>query len=429
MRRNLILAILALITCNASASIEVTACGQVLDVPGETYTLEHDIQAIGNCLTITASNVTFDGNGYWISGDGSGTGIRVASAADITVRNVKVKRFSTAIRLNYANGTIVEGASVSSSFNGIYLLPAHNGTIRDNEIIGTHFGLRVRASTGNQITGNHLTGNSYSFPLWYSSNNVIERNVIENSGSYGMNIGDSFDNLIYNNIFANYRNTWLAPWSVSSNTWSVPPEERENIIGGPYVGGNYWSDPSGNGISDNCLDHDGNGFCDQLASIGPGNIDFSPLTKYVPDRDSDEDGVLDKVDNCPQVPNTDQLNFDGDDWGDACDSDDDNDGVSDYLDACPFEYAWGNDGNLDGCIDRIEDLPQIAANYDAPGKSLVAKAEGIASAYERGNKKAAFNLSRALIHELQAQRWKTLTWEEVEELMRFLGNISSKLKS
>ena len=97
----------------------------------------------------------------------------------------------------------------------------------------------MRASTGNQITGNHLTGNSYSFPLWYSSNNVIERNVIENSGSYGMNIGDSFDNLIYNNIFANYRNTWLAPWSVSSNTWSVPPEERENIIGGPYVGGNY----------------------------------------------------------------------------------------------------------------------------------------------------------------------------------------------
>jgi Leucine-rich repeat (LRR) protein len=43
--------------------------------------------------------------------------------------------------------------------------------------------------------------------------------------------------------------------------------------------------------------------------------------------DTDEDGITDRLDNCPRKSNPDQLNTD--DWydgGDACDNDDDNDG-------------------------------------------------------------------------------------------------------
>ena len=55
------------------------------------------------------------------------------------------------------------------------------------------------------------------------------------------------------------------------------------------------------------------------------------------DEDADLEGIFDNVDNCPQIPNPDQLNTDGaDDGGNACDSDDDNDGVADADDALPL---------------------------------------------------------------------------------------------
>ena len=50
--------------------------------------------------------------------------------------------------------------------------------------------------------------------------------------------------------------------------------------------------------------------------------------------DADGDGVLDPVDNCPTIANSNQLNTDGDSQGNACDADDDNDGVLDTVDNC-----------------------------------------------------------------------------------------------
>ncbi|WP_102798912.1 thrombospondin type 3 repeat-containing protein [Bowmanella denitrificans] len=48
----------------------------------------------------------------------------------------------------------------------------------------------------------------------------------------------------------------------------------------------------------------------------------------VPDVDSDGDGVPDSIDNCPVIANTDQTNLDGDELGNVCDDDIDNDGIA-----------------------------------------------------------------------------------------------------
>jgi Thrombospondin type 3 repeat len=77
-----------------------------------------------------------------------------------------------------------------------------------------------------------------------------------------------------------------------------------------------------------------------------------------PVNDSDGDGVVDDADNCPSVPNTNQLNTDGaDDGGDVCDDDDDNDTWQDFYDNCPLisnpdQADSDGDGKGDVC-----DLP------------------------------------------------------------------------
>ena len=81
-------------------------------------------------------------------------------------------------------------------------------------------------------------------------------------------------------------------------------------------------------------------------------------------NDRDKDGVPDEVvdqyhlwlsmvgfhqvDNCPDIPNTDQLDSTEDELGDACDDDDDNDGADKDEDAFDYDYVINEfEGNLD----------------------------------------------------------------------------------
>jgi hypothetical protein len=76
--------------------------------------------------------------------------------------------------------------------------------------------------------------------------------------------------------------------------------------------------------------------------------------------DSDGDGILDGVDNCPNDPNPLQENNDGDAQGDVCDADDDNDGLSDVEEM-----------NFDGdpAYSALTDTNPLLADTDGDGIS------------------------------------------------------------
>ncbi len=50
-----------------------------------------------------------------------------------------------------------------------------------------------------------------------------------------------------------------------------------NIVGGPFLGGNFYATPDGTGFSQRCTDADGDGFCDVSFAISGGNVDHFPL--------------------------------------------------------------------------------------------------------------------------------------------------------
>jgi ferredoxin len=77
--------------------------------------------------------------------------------------------------------------------------------------------------------------------------------------------------------------------------------------------------------------------------------------------DADADGITDNRDNCQQIYNPSQTNYDGDAQGDICDADDDGEGIADAVDSCPMgALGWTSnnttDHDTDGCKDDVEDL-------------------------------------------------------------------------
>ena len=66
------------------------------------------------------------------------------------------------------------------------------------------------------------------------------------------------------------------------------------------------------------------------------------------ERDTDGDGILDDVDNCPETANANQADLDGDGIGDVCDTDIDGDGTDNEEDAFPRDPEEDTDTDNDG---------------------------------------------------------------------------------
>ncbi|MCP3978886.1 MAG: choice-of-anchor D domain-containing protein [bacterium] len=76
------------------------------------------------------------------------------------------------------------------------------------------------------------------------------------------------------------------------------------------------------------------------------------------DPDGDDDGHVDRLDNCPFVANAGQEDWEQDGQGDVCDPDDDNDTLADAVDDCPFDPE--NDPDADDICGEIDNCPHAA---------------------------------------------------------------------
>ncbi|MCZ7382636.1 MAG: right-handed parallel beta-helix repeat-containing protein [Candidatus Methanoperedens sp.] len=313
----------------------IDECKSIND-PGE-YALNKNITSTQSpCIQIWSDDVTLDGRGFTIDGlnkNNYGTGVEISGEthpSKVTIENLKIKNWGYGIEINgdyeiiknneltynnyaiipyRANYNLIEGNILDKNEYGIhpqgYLSQVGNTyrgniitnttysgidfdecdcgrelsdtTIEDNVIINSERGIFLY-SYGQKIYNSMIRNNIIRYSLngiyMYGndiSNITVTGNTITDSDNYGIYItGD--ENTIYNNYLNNTDNAYD---SGSGNVWNITEKAGKNIVGGPYLGGNFWANPGDNGFSQTCTD-DGDGFCDSSYTEN-GVIDELPL--------------------------------------------------------------------------------------------------------------------------------------------------------
>jgi len=159
-----------------------------------------------------------------------------------------------ASRSNF-NSITVSGSSTHYN-NGIFVLFTSNSLFTDFNSNENLYGILLLNSTANIIKSSKFLGNLINGArVNFSSNNTFYNNLFNNTANF--------------NITVNFSNSWST--SVSSGT---------NIMGGPYISGNFWANPSGTGFSQTCPDSEGYGICNSAYSLQANNTDLFPLANY-----------------------------------------------------------------------------------------------------------------------------------------------------
>ncbi len=254
--------------------------GDMITVKPGTYT--------GN-INVTKNNLTIRSE----SGNPDNTILKAGkSTADVLILrgdSIKVTGFKTTgatgsgyagIALSSCSNCTIENNKVLNNSRGISLSSSTKNKISKNSATNNkEYGIVLGVSTRNTISGNTANNNTRGIYFGSSDDNVLSGNTVQYSSLLGFYICPKSDrNRVYNNYF-NDNNITIknGVGNAYNNTRKVA---GTNIIGGPYIGGNFWAKPDGTGFSQTAVDGDGDGISDSAYNNITGSIysDYMPLT-------------------------------------------------------------------------------------------------------------------------------------------------------
>ncbi len=229
---------------------------------------------VGSDNTLSGNNASNNSDGITLVGSGNNT---------LSGNNASFNNFS-GISLGGSNNTLSGNNASFNNFSGFSLSSSSNSTLSGNNANSNNGdGIFLFSSSNNTLSNNNASFNNFSGISLVSSsnnNNLTSNNANSNTGIGGILVASSSNNSIYNNFFNNTNNFVI---SNSVNRWNITKTGGKNIIGGAYLGGNFWAKPDGTGFSQTCTDSNSDGICDSSNTLATNNIDYLPLTnKLIP---------------------------------------------------------------------------------------------------------------------------------------------------
>ena len=278
----------------------------------ELYKYSNNNTIIGN--TINSNGYNGNGFGIYVSYICDGTNIinntiQYNTFKGIAVRDGSINTSIIGNNVSYNDGigggnaihiggstaivdrTIIKDNVVRDNPNvwnaAIYIWEGRNNSVINNTVIG-HNGsqgaISLFANYDTIVSDNDVNSNIRmiygGLTLYSCRNTTVTRNVIVNNSDYNIHILYNGNNTIYDNYIGG--NVSLFIYEASTvNRWNVTSRPGPNIIGGPEIGGNYYTDYNGTD-----LNNDGFGDLSYLIHNNYfGSDDYDHLPLMIPGDD------------------------------------------------------------------------------------------------------------------------------------------------
>ena len=247
------------------------------------------------------------------------------------------------ISLQNANNVKISGLGITGAGNiyaGISLSECSNCDIDHNKLLSNTYGILCLASNNNAFSDNAASNNEYGMHFGTSDGNTLSGNTISFNSVHGLFVCPKSDyNVVFNNYFNNAVNGEIK--NGAGNAYNTAKTAGTNIVGGSFIGGNYWAKPDGTGFSQTAVDKDGDGIADSTykfensiysdklplisafklpeanfkmnisKGLAPLSVQFIDLSKNAVSWswDFDNDGNIDSTDQNPTHTYTDPGNY------------------------------------------------------------------------------------------------------------------------